>query len=81
MGVGDVKLAGALGLLFGWPDILVIIAISFILGAVYGVYKIARGSAKLKTAVPFGPFLVLGAMLVFFWGEPILRAYFSLAGL
>ena len=42
----------------------------FILGAVAGVAAAASGRANMKTALPFGPFLALGAVLAVFWGQP-----------
>lgn len=77
MGMGDVKLAAPLGLIFGWPDIVVVVGLSFIIGALYSAYRMARGTASLKSAVPFGPFLALAAAIVFFFGEAILRFYFT----
>ncbi len=78
MGMGDLKLAAALGLLLGWPDILVAILLSFMLGASYSIFKIVFGGLHLKDAVPFGPFIVLGVIVTLFWGADILRAYFTL---
>lgn len=76
MGMGDLKLLGALGLLFGWPDVLFIAAFAFILGSIFSIYLIFLRKLKMKDAVPFGPFLVLAALIIFMWGRPILEAYF-----
>lgn len=78
MGWGDVKLAAALGLLFGWPDITLVLALSFIVGALTSVALMARGARGMKDAVPFGPFLVVGAMLAVACGFLIMRGYFWL---
>jgi prepilin signal peptidase PulO-like enzyme (type II secretory pathway) len=75
MGMGDMKLAFALGLLFSWPEILPLVMLAFVIGAVVGVALIARGSKKMKSAVPFGPFLALAAAAVFFFWQPLLGAY------
>ena len=48
MGVGDLKLVIPLGLLFGWPDIIFVIALSFIIGAVYGLFSMMFGKKSLK---------------------------------
>lgn len=64
MGLGDVKLASALGFLFGWPAVLSVIFWSFIAGAVVGVVMLSLKKKKLKSQIPFGPFLV-GASLLF----------------
>ncbi len=80
MGMGDLKLAIPLGLLFGWPEIVLVLMAAFVIGAVVGVITIARGTNSMKGTLPFGPFLVLGAVTVFFWGAPIIGWYLSLLG-
>jgi prepilin signal peptidase PulO-like enzyme (type II secretory pathway) len=81
MGMGDLKLAIPLGLLFGWPDILFVLVFAFIIGAVTGIFTIIRGKNSMKGTLPFGPFLALGAATVFFWGPQIFTWYFSLLGM
>jgi len=81
MGMGDLKLAIPLGLLFGWPDILFALMFAFIIGAIVGVFAVARGKNTMKGTLPFGPFLALGAATMFFLGAPILSWYFSLLGI
>jgi leader peptidase (prepilin peptidase)/N-methyltransferase len=81
MGLGDVKLALALGFLYGWPDILFITVFAFVSGAVFGLWKISLGKGRLKSAVPFGPFLALGCLIVMLWGNDILSWYFGLFGI
>jgi prepilin signal peptidase PulO-like enzyme (type II secretory pathway) len=80
MGMGDLKLAIPLGLMFGWPGIVFMLAFSFIIGAVVGVFAIARGKSSMKSSLPFGPFLALGAAVMFFWGVPIIGWYLSILG-
>jgi prepilin signal peptidase PulO-like enzyme (type II secretory pathway) len=81
MGMGDLKLAIPLGLIFGWPDIIFLLAFSFIIGAIVGVCAIVRGKSSMKSTLPFGPFLALGAVTMFFWGLPILGWYLSILGI
>jgi prepilin signal peptidase PulO-like enzyme (type II secretory pathway) len=78
MGMGDLKLAIPLGLLFGWPEIVLVLMAAFVIGAVVGVIAIARGTNSMKGTLPFGPFLALGAVTAFFWGAPIIGWYLSL---
>ena len=80
MGIGDLKLAGALGFLFGWPDIVLLLALSFIIGSLASIFLLIRRLKGMKDVVPFGPFLVSGAAVLVFWGKPILDFYFSLIG-
>ncbi len=80
MGMGDLKLAIPLGLLFGWPDIVLVLMTAFVIGAVVGVIAVARGTNSMKGTLPFGPFLALGAVTAFFWGAPLIGWYLSLLG-
>lgn len=81
IGFGDVKLAFALGLIFGWPDIAIITMLSFIIGGLWSVGLMLIGAKKMKDRVPFAPFFVLGALLVFFFGAAIVKGYFGIFGL
>ena len=81
MGMGDLKLAIPLGLLFGWPDIIFVLVFAFVIGAATGVFAIARGKNSMKGTLPFGPFLAIGAATVFFWGPQLFAWYFSLLGI
>jgi leader peptidase (prepilin peptidase)/N-methyltransferase len=76
MGMGDVKLAGMLGLYLG-RAVAPAILIALVAGVVLGAAIIARKGAKegRKTAVPFGPFLALGGLVAFFVGNELVDAY------
>jgi leader peptidase (prepilin peptidase)/N-methyltransferase len=76
MGMGDVKLAGVLGLYLG-RAVAPAVFIALIGGVVVGAAVIARKGARAgrKTAVPFGPFLALGGLIAFFVGEDLVDAY------
>ena len=78
MGMGDVKLAGVLGLYLG-RAVAPAIFIALIAGVVVGGVIIARvGAARgRKTAVPVGPFLALGGVIAIFVGDAIVDAYTS----
>lgn len=77
IGFGDVKLLGALGLLFGWPDVVLILFLSFIIGAAVGSVLLLRKSKGMKDFVPFAPFIVISSLLVFLFGADMLRFYFA----
>lgn len=81
MGFGDVKLAGALGVLMGWPDVALALVVAFIFGATLGLALIAVGRAVMRDVVPFGPFIVVGVATVFFFGYHIVDGYFKLFNL
>lgn len=74
MGFGDVKLAGVIGLVLGylsWSALLIGAFAAFVLGAVAAVAVLASGAGNRKTALPFGPFMVAGALLAL-WVTPAL---------
>ena len=81
MGMGDVKLAIPLGLLFGWPGILFLSATAFVIGAIFGLCSMAFAKKTMKSAVSFGPFLAIGASFVFFYGLGFIDWYFRFMGL
>ena len=75
MGLGDVKLATFAGLITAYPGALVAILGSFILGGVVSAGLLLAGIAGRKTAIPFGPFLVITTFLVMVCGDPLLHWY------
>ncbi len=81
IGMGDVKLALPLGFLFGWPDILSLIIVSFFCGAMVGIVLIALKKKTTQGTLPFGPFLALGATIVFFFGAPLAQWYLRMMGM
>ncbi|MDO8466556.1 MAG: prepilin peptidase [bacterium] len=75
MGIGDWKFVAALGLLFGWPKILILLALAFVAGGVAGAVILLLRIKKLKDAIPFGPFLALASLLTIIFGDVIIRLY------
>ena len=67
MGFGDVKLAFVIGLILGFPGIVLAIYIAFLTGGLVGIILILWKKKKLKSAVPFGPFLIIGAFTALFF--------------
>jgi prepilin signal peptidase PulO-like enzyme (type II secretory pathway) len=78
IGFGDVKLALAMGLALGWPDIALAIMLSFILGGVISVGLIIAGRKHMKDKVPFAPLFVAGFVLTYFLGYAIVKGYFGI---
>jgi leader peptidase (prepilin peptidase)/N-methyltransferase len=75
MGMGDVKLAGVMGLYLG-KAVAPALLIGFAAGALFGLALIAsRGAEARKQAVPFGPFLALGGLVAIFVGPDIVDWY------
>ena len=72
MGFGDVKLAFLLGLLLGYPKIVVALYTAFLTGATVGVILILKGKRTLKSKIAFGPFLIAGTLIALLWSDIIL---------
>ena len=76
MGFGDVKLAGVLGLYtawLGWGAWAVGLFLGFLLGGLFGIGLILVKRGGRKTAVPFGPFMLLGVLIAVLAGPSSLR--------
>lgn len=80
MGFGDVKLVAPLALLVGWPQTLVFLFASFVIGSVVGVALVILGRKKMKQVIPFGPFLIVGALVTLLWGDVLINWYWSMIG-
>jgi leader peptidase (prepilin peptidase)/N-methyltransferase len=84
MGMGDVKLAGVLGLYLGylgWEQLLVGSAAAFLLGGIFGVVLLAARRAGRGSGIPFGPWMIAGAWIGIFAGEQLVGAYLAAVGL
>lgn len=83
MGLGDVKLSGLIGgvlAYLSWGAFGVGAFGGFLLGAVVGAIVIAARKGDRKTAIPFGPFMIVAAVLAIFVGAPIAHWYTHLTG-
>ena len=78
MGLGDAYLAIVLGLLLGWPNILLALFLAFSVGAIYGIILIVLKKKNMKSQLPFGPFLVIGSVLTIFFYNIIMQWYLGL---
>jgi leader peptidase (prepilin peptidase)/N-methyltransferase len=76
MGAGDAKLAAMMGAWLGWKYLLLAGFLACAVGAFAGGGAIALGWIDRRQAVPFGPYLALGAAIVVFLGDAILSTYF-----
>lgn len=69
MGLGDVKLAGVMGIIFGWKVLIFALFIAFVVGGLWGLILMLAKKVTPKTQIPFGPFLAVGtALLLLFPG-------------
>jgi leader peptidase (prepilin peptidase) / N-methyltransferase len=80
LGFGDVKLTAMIGAFTGWQGVLVTLLIGSVLGSLAGTLAILRGRREEsgptlgQGSLPFGPFLVIGALVAALGGERVLRA-------
>lgn len=78
IGSGDLRIGVFMGFFLGWPMTLLAILVSYIVGSVVSIYLLATKAATGKTAIPLGPFLVVGTVLAFFFGDKLLELYLSI---
>lgn len=72
MGGGDIKFAFLMGLLLGFPKVIIALYIAFLTGAAISIILILwQKKSFSKGTIPFGPFLVCGTLISLFWGEII----------
>lgn len=71
MGMGDAKLAAFIGLVAGWPGVLVAGFVAFAVGAAVGVLLIASGRLGRREPLPFAPALAVGAFAAALVGRPL----------
>ena len=81
MGDADVKLGSLIGLVNGFPMAFMAVFMGYILGAVYSVFLMLMKKKTMKDAIPFGPFLILGSVLVLLFGNQIWIWYSGLGSL
>jgi leader peptidase (prepilin peptidase)/N-methyltransferase len=75
MGGGDIKLLAMIGAFLGWSSTVFTILISSLIGSIVGVVLMLATRADSKYAIPFGPFLSMGAVIYLFFGREIIRWY------
>ncbi|HPM08591.1 MAG TPA: prepilin peptidase [Candidatus Pacearchaeota archaeon] len=78
MGLGDSKIGFLLGLILGYPNVLISLLLAVFLGAIMGLILIFSKQKGLKSEMPFGPFLIFGFYLMFFFGEIFIEIYHNL---
>jgi leader peptidase (prepilin peptidase)/N-methyltransferase len=78
MGGGDIKLLAMIGAFLGWQSLLFVLLISSFAGAAVGIALMTIKGQDMKYAVPFGPFLSLGAIAYLFFGAYLYGLLYSL---
>jgi len=75
MGAGDVKLAAFVGLITGFPAVVVALVVTMFAGGIVSLFLILTRIRSMRDAIPYGPFLVIGGAFALFWGGPIMDDY------
>jgi leader peptidase (prepilin peptidase)/N-methyltransferase len=78
LGFGDVKMMGMVGAFTGWKGVLLTLFLGSLSGTHVGLAVMAAEKGDLKTKLPFGTFLGMGAIATVYWGPPLIGWYSSL---
>lgn len=76
IGGGDIRLGFLIGLILGWPQVLLALSLAYMSGALVGVGLVLGGKKSMGSKLPFGVFLSVACLVCMFWGTEILRWYF-----
>jgi len=77
LGFGDVKLATFVGLISGFPEIIVGLIVALFAGGAISLLLLLTRRATLRTAIPYGPFIAIGGFYAMVWGGEVIRWYAS----
>ncbi len=80
LGGGDVRLGVFMGLILGWPGIVVAIALAYFIGSLFSLFLIIAKKKSWHSRLPLGTFLTIATVITMFWGEQILRWYLEAVG-
>lgn len=80
IGGGDIRLGLLMGIILGWPGILLALFLSYVGGAIISVVLLATKKVNMKTAIPFGVYLTLATFFTMFYGEGIIEWYLGVVG-
>jgi leader peptidase (prepilin peptidase)/N-methyltransferase len=78
MGDGDVKLAGLIGLITGFPHVVVALVVGVLAGGLVALLLLLTKIKGRKSYIPYAPFLVIGGMVAMLYGPEIMAWYASL---
>lgn len=81
IGGGDIRLGALMGVILGWPGVLLALFISYIAGAVIAIFLLALKLKNRKSEIPFAPFLTASTFIVLLYGEGLIRAIRNFYGL
>lgn len=80
IGGGDIRLGLLMGVILGWPGILVALFLAYVVGAGIAIALVLLKKKTMQSQVPFGAFLAPATLVALLWGEGIIRWYVGLIG-
>jgi leader peptidase (prepilin peptidase)/N-methyltransferase len=80
MGYGDFKLLAALGAWMGWQFLPLMVLMSSVVGAAFGLVLMGTGRLQRDKPMPFGPFIAAAGWITLIWGEKIMQTYTQSSG-
>ena len=75
MGAGDAEIALLMGIFLGWPKIIIALYAALFVGIIYAAIKLITKKATLKSEIPFGPFLIIGTFVSYFFADNLAVYY------
>jgi leader peptidase (prepilin peptidase) / N-methyltransferase len=75
MGGGDIKLFAVIGLALGIKTVLLTFFLATLFGAFFGIAGLLTGKIEKGKPIPFGPYIALGCLTAYFWGDRLLHWY------
>jgi prepilin signal peptidase PulO-like enzyme (type II secretory pathway) len=80
IGGGDIRLGLLMGVILGWPKILLAIMLAYLIGSVVGITLLVAKKKQWGSELPLGVFLTPATLITMFWGEKIINWYLNLVG-
>lgn len=78
IGGGDIYLGLLMGVILGWPDILIALLLAYVLGGAVSVFLVGLKKKELRSETPFGTYLAFATFMAMFFGEKIVSWYVGL---
>ncbi len=78
IGGGDIRMGFLMGVILGWPQIILALFLAYILGSIIGSGLLLFGRKKWGSEIPFGTFLAAATIVTVFWGDRIINWYLDL---
>ncbi|MBI5621611.1 prepilin peptidase [Candidatus Falkowbacteria bacterium] len=78
IGGGDIRLGSLMGLMLGWPQILVALMLAYVVGAFVSLSLVVAGKKQMASTVPFGAWLSAATVVTLLWGQLIIQWYVAM---